>query len=375
MRGIAMNSTAEDAEDARDTASTLEQQYIRLLLLEVLNNGQFSPRDALWADGWFSRWAKALRLEWRESANGARATKKGFVVDLDGTDGLRRAANAAPRNPLYLDPTPLELLFDKELESLRSTEVPRESMTPATRAGKIALLSKLKTIYAPVHVQITRRGEREPVALAIQMVTGLANIIQILREEARTHARVAPTPEPQLDANTFSPLGAATDFPASAAEDAVGSPSSPGASVSQRGAGNLAGEGSQRFRFPTSRADRRPQSHHSRLADRHSRERERSMDGIGGAAIPPADGQLCRDRRGAHRPRAERRQDGREAFRPRCRQPARRRRSRQVRGALPAAEQTPTRDADQDPASSRAKFRRGAAKSRCCRRIRRTRFG
>ncbi len=231
MRGIAMNSAAGDAEDARDTASTLEQQYIRLLLLEVLNNGQFSPRDALWADGWFSRWAKALRLEWRESANGARATKKGFVVDLDGTDCLRRAASTAPRNPLYLDPTPLGALFDKELESLRGTDVPCDSMTPATRAGKIALLNKLRTIYAPVHVQITRRGEREPVALAIQVVTGLANIIQILREEARTHARVAPTPQSPLDAITFSPLDAATDSPAPAAGDAAGAVPLPGASA------------------------------------------------------------------------------------------------------------------------------------------------
>jgi hypothetical protein len=229
MRGIAMHSVAGDAEDSREMATTPEQQYIRLLLLEVINNGQFSPRDALWADGWFNRWSRGLRLEWRETATGINVARKGFVVDLDGSDGLRRPASAAPRNPLYLDPTPLAALIDKELESLRSPDAPGDSMTPATRAGKVALLNKLKAIYAPVHVQITRRGEREPVALAIQLVTGLPSIIQILREEARTRASAAPTPEPQLDAITFSPLGAATDSPALAAGDGIGSAPAPGA--------------------------------------------------------------------------------------------------------------------------------------------------
>jgi hypothetical protein len=42
MRGIAMHSIAGEG-DSRDSASTPEQQYIRLLLLEVINNGRVSP--------------------------------------------------------------------------------------------------------------------------------------------------------------------------------------------------------------------------------------------------------------------------------------------------------------------------------------------
>ena len=195
----------------------------------MINNGQYSPRDALWADGWFSRWCKVLRLEWREGpAGGIRVAKSGFVVDLDGTDALKRAANATARNPLYLDPSPLEAMFDKELESLRNPDAAGAAMTPATRAGKIALLTKLRAIYAPVHVPVTRRGEREPVALAVQMITGLPNIILVLREEARTHARVARTSEETADAITLSPLGAVTDSPAIAA--AEGASAVPGAS-------------------------------------------------------------------------------------------------------------------------------------------------
>ena len=108
MRGIAMHSIGSGkVDDIHEMATTPEQQYIRILLLEVINNGQFSPRDALWADRWFTRWAKVLRLDWHETVNGVNVAKKCFVVDLDGTDGLKRAAAATPRNPLYLDPLPL----------------------------------------------------------------------------------------------------------------------------------------------------------------------------------------------------------------------------------------------------------------------------
>ena len=221
MRGIAMHSIAGD-DDSREAATTLEQQYIRLLLLEVINNGQFAPRDALWADAWFSRWARMLRLEWRETNGGVRITNRGFVVDIDGTDGLRRTGTVTPRNPLHLDPTPLQALFDKELATLTSAEASHDASTHAERAGKIALLRKLSGIYAPVSVRVIRRGEREPVALSIQMVTGLSSIIQILREEAGRHAAPAAMAEPRAEEIAVSPLGLSTDFPAMPTTDGAG---------------------------------------------------------------------------------------------------------------------------------------------------------
>ncbi len=221
MRGIAMHSIAGD-DESREAATTLEQQYIRLLLLEVINNGQFSPRDALWADAWFARWARTLRLEWRETNGGVRIEKRGFVVDLDGTDGLRRAGNATARNPLHLDPAPLQALFDKELASLTGPEASRDASTHAERAGRIALLKKLSGIYAPVPVRIIRRGEREPVALSIQMVTGLSSIIQILREEAGRPVAPAGAVAAHAGELAVSPLGLATDSSDMPATDGAG---------------------------------------------------------------------------------------------------------------------------------------------------------
>ena len=234
MRGLAMNhkqktSTAEDAGDARDTASTLEQQYIRLLLLEVLNNGQFSPRDALWADGWFSRWAKALRLEWRESANGARAAKKGFVVDLDGTDGLRRAANAAPaQSPLSRsDATGGSVRQGARIAAGHGRAARIHDAGDARREDRAAEQAKnhLRPRARPDHASRRARagcardpGGHRPSEHHPDPARGGEDA-----REGRADARASARCERIfLDANTFSPLGAATDSPAPLPEMPLG---------------------------------------------------------------------------------------------------------------------------------------------------------
>jgi hypothetical protein len=163
-----------------------------------------------------------LRLEWRETNGGVRNANRGFIVDLDGTDGLRRAGSVPPRNPLHLDPTPLQALFDKELATLTSPAASRDASNHAERAGKIALLRKLSGIYAPVSVRIIRRGEREPVTLSVQMVTGLSNIIRILREETGRHVAPAAPVEAHAEEIAVSPLGPPTDFPAMPTTDGAG---------------------------------------------------------------------------------------------------------------------------------------------------------
>lgn len=219
MRGIALQGIG-GGDDPQETATSLEHQYIRLLLLEVINNGQFSPRDGLWADAWFSRWARLLRLEWRETNGGVRIVDQGFVVDLDGTDGLRRAGSATPRNPLHLDPTPLVAQIEKELARLADPAAAAPTSSHAERVGRIALLRKLARIYAPVPARIVRRGERAQVALPIQMVSGLSSIVATLREEAGRHPSPAP-PEGAAHA-AVAPLGLSTDFPAMPATDGSG---------------------------------------------------------------------------------------------------------------------------------------------------------
>jgi hypothetical protein len=75
------------------------------------------------------------------------------------------------------------------------------------------LLKKLKTTFNPSPVIVARRGERKRVALTVQAVIGLSNIIQVLRKEAKSRVRVAETSGPQTDGITISSLGVNTHSP------------------------------------------------------------------------------------------------------------------------------------------------------------------
>ena len=181
------------------TIGDLEQQYLQILLLEAMNNGRFSPREALWAYRWFARWCggPALRLS---AANGSvHIEPKGFVVDLGGTDGLKRPPVAAGDHPagdlLYFDSSPLRPIIDQETASLRDSATLPDGVTPATRAGQLALLSKLAILFAPVPVDIKRRAERKPVALAVQAIAGFQYIVGELHRNGQRQSEAFSSAE------------------------------------------------------------------------------------------------------------------------------------------------------------------------------------
>ncbi|HEX4523295.1 MAG TPA: hypothetical protein VH704_07225 [Casimicrobiaceae bacterium] len=163
------------------TAGELEQQYLQILLLEVMNNGRFSPREALWAYRWFARWCGGQALRLAQANRRGLAESKGFVVDLDGSDGLKRPQDGqgdlAESRLLYFDSSPLRTIIDQETTSLRESATLPEGTTPASRAGQLALLHKLAILFAPVPVDIKRRAERKPVALAVQAIAGFQYIV------------------------------------------------------------------------------------------------------------------------------------------------------------------------------------------------------
>jgi hypothetical protein len=181
------------------TIGDLEQQYLQILLLEAMNNGRFSPREALWAYRWFARWCggPALRLS---AANGSvHVEPKGFVIDLGGTDGLKRPPVAAGDHPagdlLYFDSSPLRPIIDQETASLRDSATLPDGVTPATRAGQLALLSKLAILFAPVPVDIKRRAERKPVALAVQAIAGFQYIVGELHRNGQRQSEAFSSAE------------------------------------------------------------------------------------------------------------------------------------------------------------------------------------
>ena len=73
--------------------TTIEQEYLRVLLLQLMNAGNLSPRHVEWVAEQLSEWCAPLRLNIESS------TVTSFYVDLGARTGLRRRGPAAARRP------------------------------------------------------------------------------------------------------------------------------------------------------------------------------------------------------------------------------------------------------------------------------------
>ena len=165
-------------------AGKLEQEYLQILLLEAMNGGQFSPREAWWAHRWFARWCQGSGLKLTRIDGERHEMLSGFVVDLGGSEGLKRAPISAERL-YYLDSSPLCAMIDQEIASLREGASPLQGVTTAVRVGQLALLNKLAVLFAPIAPDIVRRGERKAIDLTVQAVAGFPYIVDELRRENR----------------------------------------------------------------------------------------------------------------------------------------------------------------------------------------------
>ena len=205
---------SREGSDQREVPTTPEEQYVRLLLLDMMNNGQFSPRELLWADGWFGQWCKLVRLQTHEPAAETGAIQKYLALDPDGTQGLKRTADVAVDDLLLIDPSPLLVRIAEETRLLRESASMHHTLSLAERTGRVALLIKLKPIVDPNGLILERRGERKRVALTVQVIFGLSNIIRVLREEAKTRPRDGSGSESATEGITITPFSAQPHSPA-----------------------------------------------------------------------------------------------------------------------------------------------------------------
>ena len=104
--GICWIARASSDPMAAPAIGKLEQQYLQILLLEAMNGGQFSPRETLWAHRWFARWCSGPSLQLTPVNGRVHFEPKGFVVDMGGSDGLKRASPEGDKL-LYFDSSPL----------------------------------------------------------------------------------------------------------------------------------------------------------------------------------------------------------------------------------------------------------------------------
>ena len=210
-----------ETDGKRRTMGELEQQYLQILLLEAMNSGQFSPREALWAHRWFARWCSGPGLQLAQLNDGVHFEPKGFVVDLSGSDGLKRVpaekGNLIGGDLFYFDSSPLSAMIDQEMASLRDDATLTCRTTPAVRAGQLALLNKLAILFARNPVDIERRAERKHVSLAVQAIVGFSYIVDELRKNGQKQNEEissAVAPGTQNASSPFGDPGPFTNLPA-----------------------------------------------------------------------------------------------------------------------------------------------------------------
>jgi hypothetical protein len=189
--------------------TTIEQEYVHLLLLDLMNAGHFSPYDAFWVNEWLATGCEGLTLTSMRGAGGNGAGSEHFVVDLDSSEGLVRATDPGALRCLYLDPTPLLERIDADVAA-RQDGIRRDGGPPTTirRGNRIKVLKKLRCVLSPKPPRISRRGERKPVALVVQAVIGLSNIARMLRNEQKRTALLDPSLTPDVEEITITVKGA-----------------------------------------------------------------------------------------------------------------------------------------------------------------------
>lgn len=204
-RGLQRHAVAAiGSERVPGTETTIEQHYIRILLLEAANSGQLSPRETLWSCRWFARWSRSLALSPEPIGSGTSGGQTGFAVDLAGAEGPTRKTIEAGTGVVYLDTAPLAAVIDEARKAVLESNSASDATTESKRHAELALLDKLRVVLAPVPAHIERRGQRTPIAAIVHTTTGLPHIVHLLRRSASGVAAkgspAAPLAEPTIEA-------------------------------------------------------------------------------------------------------------------------------------------------------------------------------
>ena len=175
-------------------STTIEQEYLRVLVLQLMNSGNLTPRHLEWVAEQLSEWCAPLRLNIESSS------VTSFYVDLASRAGLkRRSPQPLEGRVLFLDTRPLHALLMQNVVMLdqKVRNNPLSDRTPR-RADQLNLLSKLASQVDPEFKPFARRGERSSAEGTVDAIIGFAKIAGFLRDEEMT-----PFIEGKHGASTF----------------------------------------------------------------------------------------------------------------------------------------------------------------------------
>jgi len=174
---------------ADGATTTIEHEYIRVLVLQLVHAGNLTAGDLQWVCEQLDDWCAPLRLTLEPTA------VTSFYVDLAGREGLRRRP-AAPLEGrvLFLDTRPLHAVLRQNVLVLeQKLQTQPLSERTGSRGDQLSLLVKLAAQVDPEFRPVARRGERTATAGTVDAIVGFAKICGYLREEEREQAPLPST--------------------------------------------------------------------------------------------------------------------------------------------------------------------------------------
>jgi hypothetical protein len=191
---------------AAGVLTTIEQEFLRVLLVQLMNAGNLAPRHVEWVTEQLSEWCAPLRLSIEAS------TATSFYVDLGARTGLRRRGpHPLEGHVLFLDTRPLHAVLMQNVVTLehRVREDPLSERTPR-RADQLSLVTKLAAQVDPEFRPIARRGERTSASGNVDAIVGFSKIAGFLQDDevqsAGRNKSSAGTFDDSLEIATFGRL-------------------------------------------------------------------------------------------------------------------------------------------------------------------------
>lgn len=180
MRGWQRDSVALVGDSSGKVPTSLEQEFVRSLLLMRLDSGNFTPDQVEWVSRALEEWAAPVSLT-PPPGNGAN-----FYVDLSGSQGLRRQERPrAGGRLLFLDAGPV---YARVVERMRwlpeQDEDPREPGELPPREQKL-LLMRLAALFGPDALAFSTRAPRKTSDVEVRVVVGLPALTRAVAEVER----------------------------------------------------------------------------------------------------------------------------------------------------------------------------------------------
>ena len=161
--------------------TTIEHEYLIVLVLQLLNSGNLSARQLEWV------WLAARRVVPAAAPVARAAVGQCVLCRSRQPDGAAAAPAGAARRPRAVPrhPRAASLLLQNVVVIEQKIKGQPLSTKTARRSEQLNLLTKLASQVDPEFRPFARRGERSSAEGSVDAIVGLARISGYLREEER----------------------------------------------------------------------------------------------------------------------------------------------------------------------------------------------